>query len=105
MLRTQHNAWIHAVATIAVVASGFVFRVSLGEWALLVLAIGIVWMAEALNTAVELLADEGSLEQRERLGRAKDVAAFGVLAAAIVAATVGGLVFLPRLCGLFCGAW
>ena len=50
-----------------------------------------------MNTAVELLADEVTLEQRERIGQAKDVAAFGVLAAAVAAAAVGLLVFAPRL--------
>ena len=56
-----------------------------------------VWAMEAMNTALELLADEISLEQRPRIGRAKDVAAFGVLAAAIVAVLIGLFVFLPHL--------
>jgi pimeloyl-ACP methyl ester carboxylesterase len=53
MLRTQHNAWIHAAATIAVIAVGLGFRLSAGEWCWLVLAIMSVWTAEALNTAFE----------------------------------------------------
>ena len=53
-------------------------------------------MAEALNTAVELLADEISEDHRERLGRAKDVAAGGVLLAALGALAVGVIVFLPH---------
>jgi diacylglycerol kinase len=57
---------------------------------------GAVWAAEALNTAVEFLADEVSLEHRERIGKAKDVAAFGVLATALAALAVGSLVFLPH---------
>ena len=61
------------------------------------LAIGLVWAMEALNTAIELLADEVSLEQRARIGRAKDVAAFAVLAAALAAVAIGLLVFWPHL--------
>ena len=67
------------------------------EWVAVAVAMALVWLAEALNTAVELLADEVTLERRERIGQAKDVAAFGVLAAAVGAAAVGLLVFAPRL--------
>ena len=97
VLLGQHNAWIHAAATAAVLALGLVCRVSRLEWALLALAVGLVWAMEALNTAIELLADEVSLEYRERIGRAKDVAACGVLAAAVAAVAVGLLVFWPHI--------
>ena len=55
VLRTQRNAGIHAGATVAVVAAGFVLGVSPPEWCLLVLAMAAVWSLEALNTAVERL--------------------------------------------------
>ncbi|MBV5316593.1 MAG: diacylglycerol kinase family protein [Desulfobulbaceae bacterium] len=96
MVRSQHNARIHAVATVLVVIGALVVRVSRLEWALLILAIGLVWAMEALNTAIELLADEISREHRQRLGQAKDVAAFGVLAAAVTAVLIGLLVFIPH---------
>ena len=97
LLRGQHNAWIHAAATLLVLVLGLACRVSRQDWALLALAIGLVWAMEALNTAIELLADEVSLEQRARIGRAKDVAAFAVLAAALAAVAIGLLVFWPHL--------
>jgi len=97
LVRTQHNAWIHAAATLAVIAAGIFFRVTAHEWALLVFAIALVWMAEALNTAIEFLADEVTEERRERIGRAKDVGAFGVLVGAMAAAAIGAIVFVPHL--------
>jgi diacylglycerol kinase (ATP) len=97
LLHGQHNARIHAAATIAVVIAALVVRISPLEWSLLVVAIGMVWAMEALNTAIELLADEISLELRPRIGKAKDVAAFGVLAAGIAAMLIGLFIFLPRL--------
>jgi diacylglycerol kinase (ATP) len=54
-------------------------------------------LTEALNTALELLADEVSLERRERIGKAKDVAAGGVLIAAMVSVGVAALVFWNHL--------
>ncbi len=94
---SQHNAWIHALATLLVVIAALIVRVSRLEWALLILAMGLVWAMEAVNTAIELLADEVSLEHRPRIGQAKDVAAFAVLAAAMAAVLIGLLVFIPHL--------
>ena len=55
LIGSQHNAWIHALATIAVVAAGLSLSLSRGEWCWVVLAIMAVWTAEALNTCLELL--------------------------------------------------
>jgi diacylglycerol kinase len=97
LLKTQHNAWIHVLATVGVVVSGFFFGVSRVEWALLIVAMVMVWLAEALNTSVEFLADFVCKEQHPLIGKAKDVAAGGVLIAAIGAAIIGILVFAPYL--------
>lgn len=97
LVTAEHNARIHAVATVAVVALGAVARLGRLEWALVVLAVTGVWLAEALNTAVECLADAISLERRPLLGQAKDLAAAAVLLAALGAVLVGLFVFGPRV--------
>jgi diacylglycerol kinase (ATP) len=96
VLRTQHNAWIHLVATAIVVIAGLLTGLTWIEWCVLVLAIGLVWTAEALNTAIEFLADEVSTEKRDLIGQAKDAAEAGVLLASIGAAMVGLIVFVPH---------
>ena len=98
-LSTQHNAWIHAAATLAAVGAGFWFGIGRGEWLAVVLAIVAVWTAEAINTAFEALCDVASPEFHPMVARAKDVAAGAVLISAIGAVTVGLLVFGPRLLG------
>ena len=97
MLKSQHNAWVHAFATVAVVGAGFLFRLSAHEWCWLVLAIMAVWTAEALNTAFEFLADAASPEFHPLVKHAKDVAAGAVLIAAIGAAIIGLLILGPHL--------
>ncbi len=97
MLATQRNAWIHAVATLAVVGLGFALAIDRGEWLAVVLAIMAVWTAEGLNTAFEALCDVASPEFHPLVARAKDVAAGAVLIAAIGARGIGVLVFGPRL--------
>lgn len=95
MLRSQHNAWIHAAATLSVVVAGASFGVEPVEWAVLTLAIMAVWTAEALNTAFEFLCDVASPEFHPLVEKAKDVAAGGVLISAVGAATLGALILLP----------
>ncbi|MGB1140474.1 MAG: diacylglycerol kinase family protein [Halioglobus sp.] len=99
LLREQHNAWVHLLATAVVVGAGILFHVSMTEWALLVLAITGVWVAEALNTAIELVCDVASPEYHPLVKKAKDVAAGAVLLSATGAAAIGALVFLPYFVG------
>lgn len=95
MLRSQQNAWIHAFATLVVVSAGFIFRIEPGEWCWIVLAMVSVWMAEALNTAFEFLADVASPDFHPLVKKAKDVAAGAVLIAAIGAVIIGVIVLGP----------
>ncbi len=104
MLRTQHNAWIHATISILVIAAGFAFGVSAAEWCWLILAMASVWTAESFNTALELITDIASPEQRPAAGRAKDVAAGAVLLCAVGALAIGLIVFVPRLAALLAGS-
>ena len=95
MLRCQHNAWIHAAATVLAVGAGSWFHISLADWCWIVLAISIVWTAEALNTAFEFLADAASPEFHPLVRDAKDVAAGAVLITALAAAIIGAIIFWP----------
>ena len=97
MLRTQHNAWLHGVATLAVITLGLYCQVSLDDWRWLVAAITMVWVGEAVNTAIEYLCDVVSPEHNLAVKHAKDIAAGGVLITALGAAVIGGLVFWPYL--------
>ena len=100
MIRCQHNAWIHLLATVGAVAAGLFFQLSRAEWCWIVLAIAIVWTAEALNTAFEFLADAASPSFHPIIRDAKDVAAGAVLVTAVAAVIIGVIVFLPHLCAL-----
>jgi diacylglycerol kinase len=97
MLKSQHNAWVHAFATVAVIVAGLVFCISASEWCLLVLAVMAVWTAEALNTALEFLADVAAPEFHPLVKHSKDVAAGAVLISAIGSVILGVLVFGPHV--------
>jgi diacylglycerol kinase (ATP) len=97
VIRTQRNAWIHAVANALVVILGLWLRLSARDWAVIVLAVGLVWTSEFLNTALEAVVDLAS-PQRHHLARVgKDVGAAAVLIAAISSALIGILIMGPPL--------
>jgi diacylglycerol kinase (ATP) len=100
MVRCQHNAWIHLVATAMVIAAGFFFHLSPPEWCWIVLAVSIVWTAEALNTAFEFLADAASPNFHPVVRDAKDVAAGAVLITALASSVIGAIIFWPHVKGL-----
>jgi diacylglycerol kinase (ATP) len=97
LVRSQQNAWIHAGASAAVVGLALVLGVSRADWLWLVAAIAAVWAAEALNTAVESLADAAHPAPHPMVARAKDLGAAAVLIAAVGAAAIGLLVLGPPL--------
>ena len=94
--RTQPNLRIHVVLAAAVVAAGLLLRLAPLGWGVIALAIGLVIAAELFNTALEAVVDLASPQDHPLAKRAKDVAAAGVLIAALAAAAAG----LAVLCGV-----
>lgn len=97
VIRTQKNAWIHAVITTVVVIMAFWLKVSALEWAILVLTIALVWSAEFFNTAIEAVVDLASPTHHPLAKTGKDVGAAAVLIAALAAILVGLLILGPPL--------
>lgn len=95
MLKTQHNAWLHGVATIAVIALAVYCDVSASDWRWLIVAMGMVWVGETINTAVEYVCDVVSPDYNHAVKHAKDIAAGGVLIAAVASLVIGALTFWP----------
>lgn len=88
------NAWIHLAFTIGVIIGGFVFQVTRLEWLILILCIILVLSLEAINTALERLADQVTTEYSPLIKDAKDLAAAAVLISAIGTAIIGLIIFL-----------
>jgi diacylglycerol kinase (ATP) len=97
LLASQQNARIHLLATACAGGLGLLIGISVLEWCAIVVAIVMVWLAEAVNTAFELLCDVVSPGFHPLVRKGKDVAAAAVLLSAIGAAVIGLLVFVPHL--------
>jgi diacylglycerol kinase (ATP) len=97
VLKTQHNAWIHSLVALAVIALGFWLELPARDWAVLVLTIAMVFTAEFINTAIEAVVDLASPAQHPLAKVGKDVGAGAVLVAALAAVLIGLLILGPPL--------
>lgn len=97
MVATQAHARIHIVAALLVVFGGWCLAVSALEWCVLALSVALVWVSEAINTALEFTVDLLSPDHHPIAGKAKDVAAGAVLLAASMAMLTGVIIFVPKI--------
>lgn len=97
VIRTQKNAWIHAVISFAVIIVSLWLQLLARDMAVLVLVIAMVWIAEFLNTALEAVVDLASPELHPLAKVGKDVGAAAVLIAALASIIVGLLIIGPPL--------
>jgi diacylglycerol kinase (ATP) len=97
VLRTQRNAWIHALATVLAVLVAAWMKLPARDWAVLILTIALVWTAEFINTSIEAIVDLASPEQHPLAKAGKDVGAAAVLIAALCSVLVGLLILGPPL--------
>ena len=100
MLQSEHNSRIHVVAMAAVIVLGIMLHITSAEWCIVAMCCGAVLTAEAMNSAIEAIADLVSPDYHPLIKKAKDVAAAGVLMTAIAAAIAGTIIFLPKIISL-----
>jgi diacylglycerol kinase len=103
LVREERNMRLHLLAAALAFAAGFALRVSAMEWCLIILCIGAVLCAEALNSAIEHLCDRVTQEQEDAIRDIKDASASGVLCVSVASAIVGAVIFLPRLWAMMGG--
>ncbi len=94
--RHEHNAWIHGVAALLVLILSFLMKLSAVEMILIILAIGLVWITEMINTAIEKTMDHLYPQKHPAVKVIKDLAAGAVLIAALVAVVTGSIIFIPK---------
>lgn len=97
LILLEHNARIHAVATICVISMGWVYKISVNEWIAIILAIALVVAFEITNSAIEKLADVVSPNYHPAIKNVKDLAAAAVLVSAMAAFIIGLIIFIPKI--------
>lgn len=103
VLQSQRNAWIHSAASVLVVGLGIWLGIPWRDWAALCFAIGFVWFAEFMNTALETIVDIASPKLDPLAGMSKDISAAAVLISAVIAMLVGLFILAPPLAARLLG--
>lgn len=94
---SERNATVHLIATILVIGMAFLFRISTNESIAVTIAIGLVWVAEMLNTCIEKAMNLISVDEHEEIRFIKDVGAGAVLIASGTALAIGLFIFIPKM--------
>ncbi|SFZ94300.1 diacylglycerol kinase (ATP) [Flaviramulus basaltis] len=97
LLKTEASIKIQFVIALIVTGAGFYFSISLNEWAIQLLAIGLVMSIEGVNTAIEEIANFVHPEHHNKIGLIKDIAAGAVFIASVFAVIIGLIIYLPKI--------
>lgn len=97
LLKEEHNARIHVFASIIILFAGYFFNLSEYEWIAILFAIGFVISMEIVNSSIENIADFISPAKHESIKKIKDLGAASVLISAIIAASIGLIIFIPKI--------
>ncbi len=101
LVKEEHNARIHLAAAMLVIILSVFLKISCMEWIAVILLIALVFATELINSSLERLCDQLTQERQYWVKQVKDLAAGSVLIAAIAAAIIGGIIFIPKLWQLF----
>jgi diacylglycerol kinase len=97
LFKEEHNSRIHLVATGFVIIASIFFELNTYEWIAIIFSIGLVFIAEIFNTAIENIADFLTTENNNKIKIIKDLSAAAVLISALTALTIGLIIFLPKI--------
>ncbi len=96
LITTEHSVMVQFSLAIIMIIAGFYFEIDRYEWMMQILAFGLVLGIESMNTGIEKMADFVHPEFHDRIGFIKDIAAGGVLFAALAAIAIGLLIYVPK---------
>ena len=101
LLTTEDSIKVQVFMAVIFTVMGFILDISNIEWMLQFLVIGMVLVAEALNTAVEKIADFVHPDFHTKIGFIKDIAAGAPAFAGIISLILAGFIYIPKINLLF----
>lgn len=97
---SQTSFGVHYLVGFAVIGLAFFLRCDTHEWGVLILSIGLVWMTELMNSAIEALSRAVSEDYNPHIRDALDIASGAVLVMSLGVAVIGCIIFIPKLLAL-----
>lgn len=95
--KNEKSLWIHAVVSICGILAGFIFRISLGQWSIMLIALGVILAVELLNTAIEAVVDMVTLEFNPLAKIAKYCGSAATFVTSFIGVIIGCVIFIPKI--------
>lgn len=99
--KNEKSLWMHGFCTIVAVSLGLIFKISLGEWSMIMISLGVILAIELLNTAIEAVVDMVTLEIHPLAKIAKDCGSAATFIAVLIGIIIGCFVFIPKIITIF----
>lgn len=96
-LKEEPNLKFHFLTGVIVVIVSILLNISRQDWLVVIFLIGFVISVELTNTAIEAVVDAFTDKEHPGAKLAKDISAGAVLVAAVTAALIGIIIFLPYI--------
>tara|TARA_B100001057_G_C22315677_1_gene743788 strand:+ start:157 stop:537 length:381 start_codon:yes stop_codon:yes gene_type:complete len=101
LMTTENSIKVHLCIVFFITLAGFYFEINSVEWLIQTLVIGLVLVAESLNTGIEKLADFIHIDYHKKIGFIKDVSAGASGIASIISLIIAGIIYVPKIMVLF----
>lgn len=101
LIKTEDSIKVQISVAVLVTIAGFYFGISPVEWMFQIVVIGLVLVAESLNTAIEKVSDFIHPDYHKKIGFIKDISAGAAGFAAVISLFVAGFIYLPKIAALF----
>ena len=95
--KNEKSLWMHGFCTIIAVCLGIIFRISLVQWSMILISLGVILSIELLNTAIEAVVDMVTLEYHPLAKIAKDCGSAATFIAVLMGIIISGFVFIPKV--------
>ncbi|MDX1830172.1 MAG: diacylglycerol kinase family protein [Lutibacter sp.] len=96
LITTENSIIAQIIIALIMTIIGFIMHLSATEWMFQTLAIGLILVAESLNTGIEKMADFVHPDYHEKIGFIKDISAGAAFFAAIIAIIIGLFIYIPK---------
>jgi diacylglycerol kinase len=97
LFKYEYNLYIQLIIALIVIIAGFIYKISLTEWAIQTTAIGLVIFSELVNTSIEKTMDFINPDYHEKVRDIEDLSAGAVLFTVIISVAVAVFIYLPKI--------
>ena len=95
--KNEKSLWMHGFCSIIAICLGIIFKITLVQWSMILISLGIILAIELLNTAIEAVVDMITLEYHPLAKIAKDCGSAATFVAVLIGLIISAFIFIPKI--------